>query len=159
MQNKNIKSSCKKGEYKLSKPIPDKVLNFGTAKKEQEEQPDVAKINKKLADRLPKPTGWRIVILPYKGTGKTKGGVILSDQTVEMQSVSTTCGYVLAVGPDAYKDLNRFPEGPWCKEKDWVIFGRYAGSRLSIEGGEIRILNDDEILATIENPEDILHLY
>ena len=63
------------------------------------------------------------------------------------------------VGPDAYKDTNRFPEGPWCKEKDWVIFGRYAGSRLSIEGGEIRILNDDEILATIENPEDILHLY
>jgi len=143
----------------LSKPIPDKVLNFSTVKKEQEEQPDVAKINQKLKDRLPKPTGWRIIILPYKGTGKTKGGVILSDQTVEMQSVSTTCGYVLGVGPDAYKDTNRFPEGPWCKEKDWVIFGRYAGSRLSIEGGEIRILNDDEILATIENPEDILHLY
>ncbi len=159
MQNKNLKSSCKKGEYKLSKPIPDKVLNFGTVKKEQEEQPDVAKFNQKLKDRLPKPTGWRIIILPYKGTGKTKGGVILSDQTVEMQSVSTTCGYVLGVGPDAYKDTNRFPEGPWCKEKDWVIFGRYAGSRLSIEGGEIRILNDDEILATIENPEDILHLY
>ena len=143
----------------MNKPIPDKVLNFGTVKKEQEEQPDVEKINQKLKDRLPKPTGWRIIILPYKGTGKTKGGVILSDQTVEMQSVSTTCGYVLGVGPDAYKDTNRFPEGPWCKEKDWVIFGRYAGSRLSIEGGEIRILNDDEILATIENPEDILHLY
>lgn len=76
-----------------------------------------------------------------------------------MQSVSTTCGYVLSVGPDAYNDSNKFPEGPWCKEKDWVIFGRYAGSRLSIEGGEIRILNDDEILATIKNPEDILHLY
>ena len=75
-----------------------------------------------------------------------------------MQSVSTTCGYVLSVGPDAYKD-KQDSEGPWCKEKDWVIFGRYAGSRLSIEGGEIRILNDDEILATIENPEDILHLY
>ena len=143
----------------MSKPIPDKVLNFGKTNKEQESQPDVEKINQKLKDRLPKPTGWRIIILPYKGTGKTKGGVILSDQTVEMQSVSTTCGYVLGVGPDAYKDTNRFPEGPWCKEKDWVIFGRYAGSRLSIEGGEIRILNDDEILATIENPEDILHLY
>jgi co-chaperonin GroES (HSP10) len=76
-----------------------------------------------------------------------------------MQSISTTTGYVLSVGPDAYKDKTRFPEGPWCKEKDWVIFGRYAGSRLSIEGGEIRILNDDEILATIKNPEDILHLY
>jgi co-chaperonin GroES (HSP10) len=63
------------------------------------------------------------------------------------------------MGPDAYKDEKRFAEGPWCKEKDWVIFGRYAGSRLKIEGGEIRLLNDDEILATISNPEDILHLF
>ena len=44
-------------------------------------------------------------------------------------------------------------------EKDWVIFGRYAGSRLKIEGGEIRLINDDEILSTISNPEDILHLF
>ena len=46
---------------------------------------------------------------------------------------------------------------PWCKEKDWVIFGRYAGSRFKIDGGEVRLLNDDEILATINDPEDILH--
>ena len=49
-----------------------------------------------------------------------------------------------------------FPSGSWCKQGDWVVFGRYAGSRLKIEGGEVRILNDDEILGTIENPEDIL---
>ena len=36
-------------------------------------------------------------------------------------------------------------------------FGRYAGSRFKIDGGEVRLLNDDEILATINNPEDILH--
>ena len=136
------------------KKIPDRVLNFdkGPSEPIQSNNPQDFK------EKLPKPTGWRIVILPYKGTGKTKGGVILSDQTVEMQSVTTTCGLVLSVGPDAYKDSNRFPEGPWCKEKDWVIFGRYAGSRLQIDGGEIRILNDDEILATIKNPEDSLHL-
>ena len=46
----------------------------------------------------------------------------------------------------------------WCKEGDWVIFGRYAGSRFKIEGGEVRILNDDEIIATISSPEDILHV-
>jgi len=143
----------------LSKSIPDKVLIFGKVTEDQVEDIDPKNIPKKLTERLPKPTGWRIVILPYKGTGKTKGGIILADQTVEMQSVSTTCGYVLAVGPDAYNDKTRFPEGPWCKEKDWVIFGRYAGSRLNIEGGEIRILNDDEIIATIKNPEDILHIY
>ena len=37
----------------------------------------------KVLDRLPDPTGWRLLILPYKGQGKTKGGIILSDETIE----------------------------------------------------------------------------
>ena len=45
----------------------------------------------------------------------------------------------------------------YLQQETWVIFGRYAGSRFKIEGGEVRLLNDDEILATISNPEDILH--
>ena len=108
------------------------------------------------ASKLPKPTGWRILVLPHRGQGKTKGGVLLSDQTVEEAQVATNVGLVLAVGPDAYSDIERFPNGPWCKEKDWVIFARYAGSRLNIEGGELRILNDDEILGTTDDPESIL---
>ena len=61
-------------------------------------------------------------------------------------------------GPLAYKDKEKFGDSePWCKEGDWVIFGRYAGSRFKIDGGEVRLLNDDEILATINNPEDIIH--
>ena len=110
----------------------------------------------KILDRLPEPTGWRILVLPYKGQGKTKGGIILSDQTMEERGFSTVTGYVLKVGPDAYRDKERFPNGPWCKEKDWIIFGRYAGSRFGIEGGEVRILNDDEIIAVVNYPEDIL---
>jgi co-chaperonin GroES (HSP10) len=39
------------------------------------------------------------------------------------------------------------------------MFARYAGSRIKIDGGEIRLLNDDEILATIKDPEDLLHEY
>jgi co-chaperonin GroES (HSP10) len=108
------------------------------------------------ASKLPKPTGWRILVLPHRGQGKTKGGVLLSDKTVEEAQITTNVGLVLAVGPDAYSDIERFPNGPWCKEKDWVIFARYAGSRLNIEGGEPRILNDDEILGTTDDPESIL---
>ena len=68
------------------------------------------------------------------------------------------CDYVVKVGPLAYKDKEKFGDSePWCKEGDWVIFGRYAGSRFKIEGGEVRLLNDDEILAKIKNPEDIIH--
>ena len=108
------------------------------------------------ASKLPKPTGWRILVLPHRGQGKTKGGVLLSDQTVEETQVATNVGLVLAIGPDAYSDKERFPNGPWCKKNDWVIFARYAGSRLNIEGGELRILNDDEILGTTDDPESIL---
>ena len=108
------------------------------------------------ASKLPKPTGWRILVLPHRGQGKTKGGVILSDKTVEEAQVATNVGLVLAIGPDAYNDKERFPNGPWCKKDDWVIFARYAGSRLNIEGGELRILNDDEILGITDDPESIL---
>ena len=50
----------------------------------------------------------------------------------------------------------KFPTGPWCKEDDWVLITRYAGSRIRIDGGELRIINDDEILAVIDDPRDIL---
>ena len=106
---------------------------------------------------IPNPTGWRIIVLPYKAKEKTKGGIILSDKTVSESQIATNCGLVMEVGPDAYQDEDKFPNGPWCKRKDWVLFARYAGSRINIDGGELRILNDDEILGTIDDPEDILH--
>ena len=117
------------------------------------------KVKKKPLEEmsLPKPTGWRIVVLPYKAKQKTKGGIILSDKTVTESQIATNCGLVLDMGPDAYNDKDKFPNGPWCKKKDWVLFARYAGSRINIDGGELRVLNDDEILGTIEDPEDILH--
>ena len=117
------------------------------------------KVKKKPLEEmsLPKPTGWRILVLPYKAKEKTKGGIILSDKTVTESQIATNCGLVMEIGPDAYNDKDKFPHGPWCKKKDWVLFARYAGSRIYIDGGEIRVLNDEEILGTIEDPEDILH--
>ena len=109
--------------------------------------------------KLPQPTGWRMLVLPFKMKEKTKGGIIMGQDTLEKQQVASQCGNVLAMGPDAYGDKQRFPDGPWCKVGDWVMFARYAGSRIKIDGGEVRLLNDDEVLATIKNPEDILHEY
>ena len=107
--------------------------------------------------KLPVPTGWRILVLPFKGKKKTKGGILYSDEQIDRQQLATVCGNVLAIGPQAYQDKERYPDGPWCKVGDWVIFARYAGSRFKIEGGEVRLLNDDEIIATIKDPEDIVH--
>ena len=106
---------------------------------------------------LPKPTGWRLLVLPFKMKEKTKGGILITDDVIERSQVASTCGLVLKVGPDAYKDKERYPKGPWCKKGSWVIFARYAGSRMKIDGGEVRLLNDYEVLATVEYPEDIFH--
>ena len=100
-----------------------------------------------------------MVVLPYKGTEKTKGGLYLTDKAIEEQQLTTNVGLILSMGSDAYADKDKFPNGPWCKKGDWVVFARYAGSRVKIEGGEIRILNDDEILAKLKDPEDVLTIY
>jgi len=115
------------------------------------------KKSKKEEPKLPKPTGWRMLVLPFKMKETTKGGIVLAETTLERQQVASQVGLVMAMGPQCYKDKERYPEGPWCKEKDWVMFARYAGSRIKIDGGEMRLLNDDEVLATIDSPEDILH--
>jgi len=115
------------------------------------------KKSKKEEPKLPKPTGWRMIVLPFKMKEKTKGGLVLAETTLEKQQVASQVGLVLAMGSQCYKDKERYPEGPWCKVNDWVMFARYAGSRIKIDGGEMRLLNDDEVLATIDSPEDILH--
>ena len=125
--------------------------------KPEEKVLDPEKLDISSLERLPSPSGWRLLILPYRGKGKTEAGIYLPDQVIERESVATVCGYVLKVGPLAYKDETKFPSGPWCKEQDWIIFGRYAGARFKIDGGEVRILNDDEVIAVVQDPEDILH--
>lgn len=129
--------------------------------KEEEEREKALtpeKLTENIQDMIPTPTGWRIVVLPFRPAKKTKGGILLAEQALEKQNVATVCGYVVSVGPLAYADTEKFPNGPWCKKGDWVVFARYAGARINIEGGEIRILNDDEVLALIRDPEDIVHM-
>ena len=93
---------------------------------------------------------------PLKLEGKTAGGVLLTDTAIEQASIATNICKVIAVGPDAYMDKDKFPNGAWCKKDDWIIITKYAGARLSIDGGELRIINDDEVLAVVEDPRDIL---
>ena len=114
-------------------------------KKEEKKQVD---LSLKESSKLPEPTGWRILVLPFKMKERTKGGLYLGQETIERQQVGSNCGMVLKMGDQCY-DKERYPEGPWCKKGSWVIFARYAGSRIQIDGGEVRLLNDDEILATI----------
>ena len=141
----------------LEKEIPK--INLGLEEKYKEEKKEALNPDniKSVVDELPNPSGWRLLVLPFTPKDKTKGGIIISQESLDRLRIATNCGYVLKMGPLAYHDKERYPTGPWCKKGDWVIFARYAGSRLPIEGGEVRILNDDEVLGTIPDPESVLH--
>ena len=108
-------------------------------------------------EKLPNPTGWRILVMPFRVKEKTEGGIIIAQESLDRARAAVQVGYVLKMGPLCYEDKDKYPTGPWCKEKDWVMFARYAGSRIDIDGGEIKMLNDDEILGTIDDPKDVLH--
>ena len=154
MKKAQSSNSTPKIKYALAEKYKEE-----SEKKRQEEVDGYERLKTKEASKLPAPTGWRMLILPFKMNEKTKGGLYLGQDTLERQQVGSTTGLVIAMGPDCYADKEKFPEGPWCKKGDWIIFARYAGSRIQIDGGEVRLLNDDEVLATIDNPEDILHQY
>ena len=143
----------------MTDTVPNRVDNFGSKGKVAEPEIESTLTIDSLdshSEKLPHPTGYRILILPFVAQGVTKGVIHLAKQTLDKERLATVVGYVVDLGPDAYGDLNKFPDGPWCKKGDWVIFGRYAGARFMIDGGDMRLLNDDEILATINDPEDIL---
>ena len=139
--------------------VPDHVLRQQQAKKKAEEEAS----KKPATERVPQPTGWRILVMPYQGKSQTEGGVYVPDQARDREARATVVAYVVKLGPLAYKDPAKFGDPtdshenwePWCKEGDWVCIGRYAGSRFQIEGGEVRIINDDEVIATIVDPDDI----
>ena len=124
--------------------------------KYKEEEPLNPETIKNQESQLPVPSGWRLLVLPFTPREKTKGGILIAQESLDKLRVATNCGYVLSMGPLAYQDKEKYPTGPWCKIGEWVIFARYAGSRLPMEGGEVRILNDDEVLGTIKDPESVL---
>ena len=130
--------------------VPDYIAAQEEAKKQAE--------SRSVIERVPQPTGWRILVMPYKGRDKTQGGIYIPDAVADREALATVVAYVVKVGPLAYKDHDKFGENmePWCKEGDWVCIGRYSGSRFKLEDGEVRIINDDEVIATIVDPEDIM---
>ena len=140
-------------------------IKLGLQEKYEEEKKDLPpepeplnpdNIGQDTVDELPEPSGYRILVLPFTPKEKTKGGILFSQEQLDKARIATTCGYVLKMGDLAYADKDKFNK-PWCKVGDWVMFARYAGARLPIEGGEVRILNDDEVLGTIGDPESVLH--
>ena len=150
-------SETQKEVPKINLGLEDKYEEEKKNQTPEKEPLNPDNIGDETVSELPEPSGYRLLVLPFTPKNKTKGGIIFSQETLDRARIATTCGYVLKMGPLCYKD-EKFTSGPWCKKGDWVIFARYAGSRLPIEGGEVRLLNDDEVLGVIKNPESVLHL-
>lgn len=124
----------------------------------QKNTEDPSHMDVSAIDRLPQPVGYRLLVIPYYMKKKSAGGIIIPDSIRERESFATVAAYVVKVGPDAYLDANKFPSGPWCGEKSWVLMGRYAGNRFKVDGLEVRLINDDNIIATILDPADISYV-
>ena len=117
---------------------------------------NVVKLSKaRKAKALPEPVGFRILIAIPEKEEKTEGGVLLPEDTRKREEAASMVGMVLKMGPDAYKDVERFPSGPWCKEGDFMLMRSYSGTRINVHGQEFRVINDDSVEAVVEDPRGI----
>ena len=107
------------------------------------------------AKQLPEPSGYRILVAIPEIEEKYDSGLLKAGQTVHYEEVLSTVFFVVKLGPDCYKDDKRFPNGPWCKEVDFILARPNTGTRLKIHGREFRIINDDSVEAVVEDPRGI----
>ena len=107
------------------------------------------------ATQLPKPSGYRILCAIPEVEKEFDSGIAKADTTLHYEELLTTVLFVVDLGPDCYKDTNRFPTGPWCKKGDFILVRPNAGSRLVIHGREFRMINDDSVEGIVEDPRGI----
>ena len=108
--------------------------------------------------QLPKPSGYRILCaIPEaeKEFEDSEIGLIKADETMRNEETLTTVLFVVDMGPDCYKDTARFPNGAYCQKGDFVLVRPHAGTRLVIHGREFRIINDDSVEGTVDDPRGI----
>lgn len=109
-------------------------------------------MSEEVQKKLPKPQGYKLLIATLDVSQKTDGGLYLPDTHKDAEQTASIIGYVIDMGPDAYSDPDKFPQGPYCKEGDFVIFRSYSGTRFKIMDKEFRLINDDTVEAVVDDP-------
>ena len=112
----------------------------------------------RTANQLPDPTGYKILIALPEPDKEFEGGILKANKTLQDEEIGSIIGMVLKVGPDCYKDPQRFPSGPYCKEGDWIIMRSYSGTRFKVESEEFRLINDDTVEAVVDDPRGFTRL-
>jgi co-chaperonin GroES (HSP10) len=108
-----------------------------------------------LEQQLPKPVGYKLLIALPQIEETFAGGILKADKTIRDELILSMIGVVLDMGEQAYSDPERFPNGPWCKQGDYVLFRANSGTRFKVNGQEMRLLNDDSIEAVVSDPKGI----
>lgn len=119
------------------------------------ESGEVPQTDEEKAKQLPEPTGYHILVALPDIEETFESGLIKADQTKHFEEVLATVFFVVKMGPDCYKDEKRFPNGPWCKEGDFILGRPNSGTRLKIHGREFRLINDDTVEAVVQDPRGI----
>ena len=120
--------------------------------------PNVKETKDKVAEALsshtlPIPKGWKVLIaMPVFEEKTLNSGIILPNTTKNAEEIAANIAYVVAMGDEAYKDVNKFPSGPWCEIGDFVMMRSYSGTRFSIGGHEFRMINDDTVEGVVQDP-------
>lgn len=113
------------------------------------------KADEEKATQLPEPSGYQILVALPESEEKYDSGIIKADQTRQYEEILATVFFVVKLGPDCYKDKERYPSGPWCKEGDFILARPNSGTRLKIHGREFRIINEDTVQAVVQDPRGI----
>lgn len=107
------------------------------------------------ATQVPTPSGHKILCALVDVDDKFDSGILKADETMKVEELTSPVLFVIRLGVSAYKDKDRFPDGPWCKEGDFVLTRPYTGTRINIHGKEFRIINDDQVDGTVLDPRGI----
>lgn len=137
----------------IALPETELVLPPGVKAPEVDQEYEEAAAEDK-AKALPDPKGWRLLCALIDPDDAFDSGIVKADKTKEIEELTSPVLFVIKLGPSAY-DVEKFPEGAWCKEGDFVITRPYTGTRLKIHGKEFRLINDDQVEATVEDPRGI----
>jgi len=109
--------------------------------------------DQELDAALPRPTGYKLLIAMPDATETYDGsGIIKPRSVMQQEEVASVVALVLEMGPDAYKDLQKFPSGPWCAVGDYILLRVYSGTRFKLFGREYRLINDDTVEAVVADP-------
>lgn len=116
---------------------------------------DLQAAQEEKARQVPTPSGYRILCAIPEVDKEFESGIAKAEDTINYEEKLATVLFVVGLGPDCYADKTRFPNGPWCKQGDFVIVRPNAGTRLHIHGKEFRMINDDSVEAVVQDPRGI----